>query len=385
VPDSCDVCKGGEDKQDVNDNKIPDACDLCVLAPTGCGPDATCTNTGDAGTFICDCDPGFRIDLPVFSEASFVSAFYGLITRQEGGQMVEGALIDWINDNPSITSSDAEDLDVQSISDAVDVNEITIEFILLQKLTTTQVDQLFVKMLGFINSEMATCETCGGYTLSGSWKHLQNLDSNGHVVTAFTISITRYAVAATQDTSTVLGCVQVGTCDYYLCDDHSVCYDSLSSYPFTMKPNQRLCVCDDGYTGDRVLVESEIFPGCKLDQDVSDTVNECLQYGCKPPEGGEDLVEGICSRETNTLRLCSCPEGHETPDQESGEVLEPDEVFSGCARIDHCAGDPCGDYSVCENLVDGFSCTCEFGYFDATKDGKHCTGTIIFFLFLTFF
>ena len=42
-----------------------------------------------------------------------------------------------------------------------------------------------------------------------------------------------------------------------------------------------------------------------------------------------------------------------------------------CVDIDDCADEPCRNGGTCQDLVDGFNCTCEPGYTDPTC----CTGT----------
>ena len=48
--------------------------------------------------------------------------------------------------------------------------------------------------------------------------------------------------------------------------------------------------------------------------------------------------------------------------------------FVSSTDVDECETKPCPAYSICENAIGGFNCTCKEGY-----SGKSCSGMILIY------
>lgn len=96
----------------------------------------------------------------------------------------------------------------------------------------------------------------------------------------------------------------------------NTCYGRGSCY--LQQVNQIVCVCQDGYTGDRCQYEKV---------DCSD--------------------EGTCLKGTCILDHCMCHDGY------AGRICE----FS-----DNCRENPCRDHGKCISTENGFRCLCDKGY-----------------------
>lgn len=381
TPDGCDKCPGGDDRVDANWNGIPDDCDLCFTSSVAgdpsltCSPLDTCTNVG-LNQFSCTCAPGFKVKGPAFLPASFSATFFASNAAR---------YIPWVASHPDIISSNLDSYTVATITGAVTSLTIPIRFVLKHDLTNSQVKDLFDDFRAVIDLSLQTCTDCGIYQLTHTFTYGAT-DVNNDVTTTFTLWIQPYKTAQTYTGLTLQagvarGCEDINECSTYGCGANSACYESVLAAgvdeKFRTGFNERLCVCNAGFSGDRLLVGSAKFSGCVVAQSDYNTVDECKSYGCA--SSVPERVAGICSLgPQGNQRTCTCPTGFVTAEAKPFTTLTEAAPFTGCVAIDFCKTAPCGANAICTNSPTAAVCACKPGFWDTKGDGRSCIGIFPF-------
>ncbi|KAK7482356.1 hypothetical protein BaRGS_00026375, partial [Batillaria attramentaria] len=310
-----------------------------------------CTNT--IGSYRCSCDPGFDLEADGFTCTPRTDcATNNTCPTSNGGCSVQAEVPDYCN---------------------------TIDNLCEQTCTKTNDAPYFECSceIGYeLNSDGRTCIECQEGKYGDNCADTCNCRTQNTQFCNKTNGVCE-CKSGWKDTDCSQDINECADAALYSCVADSRCVNTNGSY---------ICVCEDGF------FKASDGNCTDLDECLDSDANDCPQLcsntvgnftcSCAPGYSGDGRNCTECPDGkfgNNCTGVCDCHPDYATCDKSNGTCHCKD-GFKGdrCDQdVDECtevSPPPCGNNSVCTNIIGTFECSCKPGYQDLVSNGKNCVG-----------